>query len=207
MPKRHYQVDPRILTVLGPGGTGKTRFCLELVRLLAEDAEGGTVFCALAPLRAPGLVLSTIAERLGAAAPEAHAIAARIAGKRTHVLADNLEHLLPGAARPLAELAAAAPELRLFATSREALRIQGEVELDLPPLAEREAVTLFLERAHAVRPDVAEDEAVHDLCTRLDNLPLALELAAARTKLLSPASLLERLRDRKSTRLNSSHRL
>jgi predicted ATPase/class 3 adenylate cyclase len=191
-----YERDPRILTVLGPGGTGKTRFCLELVRLLAEDAEGGTVFCALAPLDDPALVLQTVGERLGAASPEVTAIAARVAGKRAHVFCDNLEHLLPEAARPLAELVAAAPELRLFVTSRQALRIQGEAELDLPPLADDEAVTLFCERAQAVRPDVTETAAVHKLCARLDRLPLALELAAARTKLLSPESLLERLEAR-----------
>ncbi|HEX4746185.1 MAG TPA: adenylate/guanylate cyclase domain-containing protein [Gaiellaceae bacterium] len=191
-----YERDPRVLTVLGPGGTGKTRFTLELCRLLAEEAEGGTVFCAIAPLREPGLVLSAIAERLGAAATEPQAIAARIGDRRTHVLIDNVEHLLPDAARLLSELVAAAPELRLFVTSREALRIQGEVELDLPPLAEREAVALFLERAHAVRPDLRDDEAVHELCARLDYLPLALELAAARTKLLLPDALLERLQAR-----------
>jgi len=185
--------DPRVLTVLGPGGTGKTRFTLELCRLLAEDAEGGTVFCALAALREPELVLPTLAERLGAASPDPETIVARIAGKRTHVLVDNAEHLLPEVARPLGELARAAPTLRLFVTSREPLRVQGEVELDLPPLVESEAVALFVERAHAVRPDLEAGAAVTELCARLDNLPLALELAAARTKLLSPEALLARL--------------
>ena len=185
--------DPRVLTVLGPGGSGKTRFMLELCRLLAEDAEGGTVFCALAPLREPELVLPTLAERLGATAPDPEAIAARIGGRRTHVLLDNAEHLLPAAARPLGELARTAPTLRMFVTSREPLRIQGEVELDLPPLVEREASAFFLERAHAVRPELEDGAAVGELCARLDFLPLALELAAARTKLLSPAALLERL--------------
>ncbi|MFO7572378.1 MAG: adenylate/guanylate cyclase domain-containing protein, partial [Gaiellaceae bacterium] len=193
---RVYDRDPRVLTVLGPGGTGKTRFTLELCRLLAEEAEGGTVFCALAPLREPGLVLTTIAERLGAAEAGPEAIAARVAGKRTHVLCDNIEHLLPAVARPLADLVAAAPALRLFVTSREPLRIQGEAEIDLPPLAEDEATALFLERAHAVRPDLEDGKAVGELCARLDYLPLALELAAARTKLLSPEALLERLEAR-----------
>jgi predicted ATPase len=188
-----FEKDPRILSVLGPGGTGKTRFSLELSRLLAEEADGGTVFCAMAPLREPAFVMSTIAERLGAPAGEVAAIVARIGDKRTHVLCDNLEHLLPDAAQPLAELAAAAPTLRLLVTSREALHVQGEHELDLPPLADREAVALFCERAQAVRPDVEETDAVHRLCERLDRLPLALELAAARTKLLAPETLLERL--------------
>jgi predicted ATPase len=188
-----YERDPRVLTILGPGGTGKTRFSLELTRLLAEEAEGGTVFVALAPLREAALVLPTIGERLGAGSGEPEAIAGRVGDKRTHLLVDNLEHLLPEAARPLAELAAAAPALRMLTTSREPLRISGEVELDLPPLAEREAVALFVERAQAVRPELEADAAVSELCTRLDNLPLALELAAARTKLLSPQALLARL--------------
>jgi predicted ATPase/class 3 adenylate cyclase len=188
-----YERDPRVLTVLGPGGSGKTRFALELCRLLADEADGGTLFVALAPLRDADLVLPTIAERLGASPGDAAAIAARVGEKRTHVLCDNLEHLLPRAARPLAELAAAAPMLRLLTTSREPLRIQGEVELDLAPLAGDEAITLFMERAHAVRPDLVADAAVGELCARLDNLPLALELAAARTKLLTPEALLERL--------------
>ena len=188
-----YERDPRALTILGPGGTGKTRFALELARLLAEDAEGGTVFCALAPLRDPDLVLPTIADRLGAGSADVEAIAARVGERRTHVVCDNLEHLLPAAARPLAELTAAAPGLRLLTTSREPLRIQGESELDLPPLAGAEAIALFMERAHAVRPDLSLDEHVTELCARLDHLPLAVELAAARTKLLSPEALLQRL--------------
>jgi len=188
-----YERDPRVLTILGPGGTGKTRFAVELARLLAEDADGGTAFVALAPLRTADLVLPTIAERLGAASGDVSAIAARLGDKRTHVLCDNLEHLLPTAAPLLGELAAAAPGVRLLVTSREALRVQGEHELDLPPLAGDEAVALFCERAQAVRPDVEETEAVRRLCDRLDCLPLALELAAARTKLLSPDALLDRL--------------
>jgi predicted ATPase/class 3 adenylate cyclase len=191
-----YERDPRVLTILGPGGTGKTRFAIELARLLAEEAEGGTIFVPLAPLRDADLVGSAIAERLGATSPAPAAIAARVAERRTHVVCDNLEHLLPAAARTLGELASAIPALRLVVTSREALRVQGEVELDLPPLASGEAVELFCERAQAVRPDVRASDAVTTLCERLDRLPLALELAAARTKLLAPEVLLERLGDR-----------
>ena len=191
-----YERDPRVLTVVGPGGTGKTRFSIELARLLGDDAEGGTVFVPLAPLRDAEFVLPALADRLGASSPEPAAIAARIGERRTHVVCDNLEHLLPGVARPLAELVAAVPALRLFATSREALRIQGEAELDLPPLVRDEAVALFCERAQAVRPDVTATDAVVQLCDRLDGLPLALELAAARTKLLAPEALLDRLGDR-----------
>lgn len=191
-----YERDPRVLTVVGPGGTGKTRFSIELARLLGDDADGGTIFVPLAPLRDANFVLPAIADRLGASSPEPAAIAARVGERRTHVVCDNLEHLLPNAARPLAELVAAVPALRLLATSREALRIQGEAELDLPPLVPDEAVELFCERARAVRPDVTATPAVTELCDRLDGLPLALELAAARTKLLAPEALLDRLADR-----------
>ena len=191
-----YERDPRVVTILGPGGTGKTRFAIELARLLAEDADGGTVFVPLAPLRDAELLLDAIGDRLGAAAPGTAAIAACVGERRTHVVCDNVEHLLPAAARPLAELAVAVPALRVFATSREALRIQGEVELDLPPLVRDEAVALFCERAEAVRPGIRPTAAVVELCERLDRLPLALELAAARTKLLAPELLLERISER-----------
>jgi predicted ATPase/class 3 adenylate cyclase len=191
-----YERDPRILTVVGPGGTGKTRFTIELARLLGEEAEGGTIFVPLAPLREADLVIPALADRLGAASPDTPTVAARLGDRRTHAVVDNIEHLLPGAARALAEIAAAAPALRLLVTSREPLRIQGEHEFDLPPLAEDEGVELFCERAQAVRSDVHESAAVRELCARLDQLPLALELAAARTKLLSPEALLQRLGDR-----------
>jgi predicted ATPase/class 3 adenylate cyclase len=191
-----YERDPRVLTVVGPGGTGKTRFAIELARLLADDADGATVFVPLAPLHDSKLVLQAVADRLGAAGPSPPAIAGALGDRRTHVVADNLEHLLPAAARPLAEIIEAAPSLRILATSREPLHIQGEIELDLPPLVENEAVALFLERGRAVRPDLESGESVTALCQRLDHLPLALELAAARTKLLAPETLLERLGDR-----------
>jgi predicted ATPase len=194
-----YKRDPRVLTIVGPGGAGKTRFSIELARLLADDADGGTVFVPLAPLRDAEFVLPAVADRLGASSPEPAAIAARVGERRTHVVCDNLEHLLPDVARPLAELVAAVPALRLLATSREALRIQGEAELDLQPLVRDEAVALFCERAQAVRPDVTPTDAVVQLCERLDGLPLALELAAARTKLLTPEALLERLAGRLDT--------
>lgn len=191
-----YEREPRVLTIVGPGGTGKTRFAIELARLLAEEADGGTVFVGLAPLRDPELVVPLIAERLGAASADPAAVAARVADRRTHVLVDNVEQLLPAAARPLAELVAAAPAIRLLVTSREPLRIGGETELDLPPLREEDGVALFLERAHAVRPELSDTPVIHELVRRLDGLPLALELAAARIKLLDPSRLLERLGQR-----------
>jgi predicted ATPase len=188
--------DPRVLTIVGPGGTGKTRFAIELARLLAEEADGSTLFVALAPLRDGALVLPAIAEKLGTPSAEADALAAATGDRRTHLVLDNAEHLLPAAANRLAELVAAAPSVRLLVTSREPLRIQGEVELDLPPLVGQEAVALFVERARAIRPDAEATPAVEELCERLDRLPLALELAAARTKVLRPDQLLERLGQR-----------
>ncbi len=124
-----FESDPRVLTVVGPGGTGKTRFAIELARLLAEEADGGTVFVPLAPLRDPALVLPVLAEAVGAENGDPGAIAGRIGGKRTHVVVDNLEQLLPDAARHLAGLADAAPSLRLLVTSREALRIGAETQV------------------------------------------------------------------------------
>jgi predicted ATPase len=188
--------DPRVLTIVGPGGTGKTRFSIELARFLAEEADGGTVFVPLAPVRDAGLIVPMIAASLGASGDDAAAIATRIGEKQAHVVLDNLEQLLPGSARPLADLLAAAPALRLVATSREPLRIAGESEFDLPPMEEADAVALFLERAQAVRTDVSDSPAVHELIRRLDGLPLAIELAAARVKLLGPEQLLERIGQR-----------
>ena len=186
--------DPRVLTIIGPGGTGKTRFAIELARFLADEADGGTIFVSLAPVRDGALVVPLIAAHLGAAG-DTPAIATRIGDKRAHVLLDNLEQLLPDAARAIAELIAAAPSLRILATSREPLRIAGETELDLPPMDEADAVRLFLERARAVS-DIGDSPAVHELIRRLDGLPLAIELAAARVKLLGPEQLLERIGQR-----------
>ncbi|MBA2332367.1 MAG: adenylate/guanylate cyclase domain-containing protein, partial [Actinobacteria bacterium] len=185
--------DPRVFTIVGPGGTGKTRFALELARLLSEEAEGGSVFVPLAALRDPSLVLATLAEAVGAEETSPESIAVRVGGKRTHVLLDNLEQLLPDVAREIALVVEASPALRLLLTSREPLRIAAETEFDLPPLAPDEAVSLFLATAERVHAIISHTATVDRLCERLDRLPLALELAAARTKLLSPEALLERL--------------
>ncbi len=188
-----YERDPRVLTILGPGGTGKTRFAIELARLLADEADGGTVFVPLAPLRDAGLVLPTIADRLGAASgeparsPRASATSARI------VVSTTSSTCFPPRPARSRTLVGGRAGLRLFATSREPLRIQGEVELDLPPLADARRSRCSVERARAVRPDIERERDRHRLCERLDRLPLALELAAARTKLLAPEALLERL--------------
>ena len=185
--------DPPILTILGPGGIGKTRFAIELARLLADEADGGTVFIPLAATRDPSVVLGALAERLGAETPEPSSIAASLRDRRTHVVVDNVEQLLPDAAVSLASLVDAAPSLRLLVTSREALGVTAETRFDLPPLAVDEGIALFLERARRVRADVRHTPAIDALCDRLDRLPLALELAAARTRLLAPEALLQRL--------------
>ena len=191
-----FERAPRVLTVVGPGGMGKTRFAIELARLLADEADGGTFFVPLAPLRDGTTVLEPVAERLGAAAADVMSVASAVGTRQTNLVLDNFEQLLPAAASPIAQLVAAAPALVLIVTSREPLRIQGEIEFELPPLPPDEAVTLFLERGRAVRPDLAATHAVAELCERLDRLPLAVELAAARTKFLAPEQLNERLGER-----------
>ena len=185
--------DPRVLTIVGPGGNGQDALRHRARPPARGGRRGGTVFVPFAPVSDPDLVLPAVAQALGAAAASPESIAAALRGRRTHVVLDNLEHLLPGAADAVASLLAAAPELRLLVTSRETLRIQGEEEFDLPPLREDEAIELFLTRARSVGADLEQSEAVRALCRRLDRLPLALELAAARTKLLSPEALIERL--------------
>ena len=188
--------DPRLLTVVGPGGAGKTRFAIELARLLADEAEGGTVFVPLAPVREPASSSHPLAQAVGASAPECAAIASALRGRRTHVVLDNLEHLLPDAAVLVAQLLTAAPELRLLATSREALRVQGERRFELPPLGADEAVALFLDRAEvdgaaSNRPPQCPSSAgVSTVCRSRSSSP------PRGPSLLSPEELLERLRGR-----------
>jgi predicted ATPase/class 3 adenylate cyclase len=187
--------DSRLLTIHGPGGQGKTRFALELARRAREerfsDYEDGVFACFLAPLRDPALVLPTIAHTLAVAEqPERSALeslSSHLGEKRMLLLIDNVEHVLE-CARELAELLAACPGLTLLATSRELLRIGGEVPYALPPLADDEGVELFCERG-----SVAPSDTVREICRRLEGLPLAIELAAARLRVLSPEQLLERL--------------
>ena len=140
----------------------------------------------LAPLRDPMLVSETIGQVLGAK----DGLAEHIGEREMLLLVDNLEQVIE-AAPELATLVEACPKLRLLVTSRERLRVRGEVEFPVSPLADPEAVELFCERA-----GVEADETVHRLCRALDNLPLALELAAARTSVLSPAQILDRLSSR-----------
>jgi predicted ATPase len=183
----------RLVTLTGPGGSGKTRLALQAAAELVECFRDGVWFVALAPLRDARLVLPTIAQTLGVREPQTPGEYLRT--KETLLVLDNLERLLDSVP-DLSELLGLAPGLKLLVTSRASLRISGEHEFLVPPLRDEEAVALFSERARAVKPTAALGEAVAEVCRRLDNLPLAIELAAARIKLLTPESLLPRLERR-----------
>jgi predicted ATPase/class 3 adenylate cyclase len=177
----------RIVTLTGPGGSGKTRIALQLAADAAEDFPGGVVWTPLQALRDPELVLPTIAQGLGT-----HEAAGGDVGDRRLLVLDNFEQLLSSAAR-VGDLAAQLPHVKLLITSRQALHVSGEYEYAITPLREQEALALFMERAAAAKPEFVDDGSVVDICRRLDCLPLALELAAARVKVLSAAELLKRL--------------
>jgi predicted ATPase len=176
----------RLLTLTGPGGSGKTRLAIEAAEELVPEFKAGVFWVGLAPVRDPSLALDTIGQTLGAK----NGLAEHVGERELLLLLDNFEQVID-VAPELASLVERCPNLRLLVTSRELLRVRGEIEYAVEPLAEREAVELF--RARAV---TAPDEAVDDLCRALDNLPLALELAAARTSVLSPRQILERVSER-----------
>jgi predicted ATPase/class 3 adenylate cyclase len=176
----------RLLTLLGPGGTGKTRLAIEAASELVGDYSAGVFWVGLAPVRDPALVVPTIAQTLGAE----HGLAEHVAERELLLVLDNLEQVV-AAAPELVALLRSCPRLRLLVTSRELLRVEGEVAYPVPALEVREAVALFCARAQ-----VDASDAVNDLCRRLDNLPLAVELAAARTHVLSPAQILDRVSQR-----------
>ncbi len=181
----------RLLTLTGPGGTGKTRLGLHAVAEAAEHYPDGIFWVPLAALRDPELVLDAAAQAVGAT----EGLVEHVSDKSLLLLFDNFEHVVAAAAG-LAELLAACPNLRLVVTSREVLRLPGEQAYPVPPLAAEDGTEFFLARARAARPDFVAGVAVPELCARLDNLPLALELAAARVRVLSPEQLLERLSQR-----------
>ena len=183
--------DVRILTLTGPGGTGKTRLAAQVAGLASGQYPHGVWWVPLAPLRDPELVLATAEQALGAR----NGLAEHIVEKRLLLLFDNFEHMIEAAAG-LAELLASCPDLDLLVTSREPLHISGEQEYSVPPLRHEEGVGFFVTRARAVEPDFEPDEAVTEICRGLDDLPLALELAAARVKVLSPKQILARLDQR-----------
>ena len=176
----------RLLTLTGPGGSGKTRLALAAAHQLLPNHPDGVLWVNLTPVREAGLVVPTIAQLLGAKVP----LAVHIRKRRMLLLLDNFEQVVD-AAPDLIELLLSCPNLRLLVTSRELLRTSGEMEYRVPPLDAPDAVALFCERAR-----LEPDDDIESLCERLDNLPLAIELAAARTNVLSPAQILERLTDR-----------
>ena len=206
----------RLVTLTGPGGTGKTRLALEAAHELQSDFAGGLFLVDLSPIRDPELVESTVAHAVGvseeAEADLVERVAAAVAGQETLLVVDNFEHLLE-AAPFVARLLAQIPCLHVLATSREPLRIAAEREYRVQPLglpragalaleevSQAAAVSLFVARAQAAVADfdltTENAEAVADICHALDGLPLALELAAARVRLLSTPELRDRIENR-----------
>jgi predicted ATPase/class 3 adenylate cyclase len=189
----------RLLTLTGTGGTGKTRLALQLAAELAEEFPGGVFWTPLAPLRDGAIIPSVVAQALGveeeADRDIADSIAAAIA-MRTLLVVDNCEHLLDAVARALSPLLRATEDLHVITTSREALALTGERVLPVDPLQRSDAVALFLARADAAGASGGDEDVIAQLCARLDDLPLAIELAAARAPAFPPAVLLERLADR-----------
>ncbi len=178
----------RLVTITGPGGTGKTRLALQVAAELVGTVADGVFWVPLGALADSSLVASEIAQAIGA--PDD--LGAFLRDRELVLLLDNFEHLL-GAAATVADLLATAPNLHVLATSRAPLRISGEVEYPLDPLNPMDAVALFVERARAVGRAFEPDATIEAICTRLDSLPLAIELAAARTRVLPLGTLLTRL--------------
>jgi predicted ATPase/DNA-binding SARP family transcriptional activator len=206
----------RLLTFTGPGGTGKTRLALDVATALRDELADGVFFVDLAPIRDPELVISTIIQVLGARETGEQSLLeslkAHLRERQMLLLLDNFEQVV-SAAPLIVELLEAAPRLKVLATSREPLHVRGEQEFPVSPLAvpaagrgtaeeiaRYGAVELFVQRATQAKPqfDLTDENAgaVAEICRRLDGLPLALELAAARVKLFAPAALLSRLQDR-----------
>jgi predicted ATPase len=183
--------DIRVLTLTGAGGTGKTRLALQAAAEMVEHFPHGVWWVPLQMLRDAGLVVPTIASALGLGGD----IADELAGKKLLLLLDNVEQVLD-AVPELAELLQVAPGVTLLATSREPLGLAGEHVFAVPRLEERQAVDLFTQRARALVTDFESDQVVAEICERLDGVPLAIELAAARVSSLPPDALLARLEKR-----------
>src|SRR5437588_1196035 len=209
--------DVRLLTLTGPGGVGKTRLALEVAETVHHDFADGAFFVSLASLSDPHVVPATVAQTLGVAERGNQSVQASLVAylhdKHLLLLLDNFEHVV-AAAPLLVELLAACPRLTILVTSRVTLRLRGEQLFPVPPLALPHlqrlpsldvlalcpSVALFVQRAHAVKPDFAltpaNAPAVAAVCVRVDGLPLAIELAAARVSVLPPRVLLARLTHR-----------
>jgi predicted ATPase len=209
--------DVRLLTLTGPGGTGKTRLALQVAAEMLSEFQDGVFLVTLAALNDSHLVISTIVHTLGieesADQTLQESLQSYLRNKQMLLVLDNFEQVI-AAAPQITELLAACPELKVMVTSREVLRLRGEHEFSVPPLdlpnvkqlppaeslSQYAAVELFIQRALAVKPDFGVTNenapAVAEICARLDGLPLAIELAAARVKLLTPQSMLMRLENR-----------
>jgi predicted ATPase/DNA-binding XRE family transcriptional regulator len=194
------QADVRLLTLTGPGGVGKTRLALQVAEDVLERFEDGVSMVLLAALRDPALVLQSIAEAIGlplvAGEPLDEQVRAFLREKQLLLVLDNFEHVLAGAAS-VATLLAVCPHLKVLVTSREPLKIDGEHEMSVTPLADEAARELFLQRARATNLalDLTDSDlaAVEAICRCVDRLPLAIELAAVWVKVLPLPALLERL--------------
>jgi predicted ATPase/class 3 adenylate cyclase len=182
----------RVVTLTGPGGVGKTSLAVAAASELIESFDDGVRLVELATIRDPALVLPTIGEVLDADGD----VAEHVGSRELLLVLDNFEQVVD-AAGELAGVRSVCPNLSILVTSREPLRIAGEREFPIGPLAEEPAVELFRQRAEAVLPDFTSDyRDLVEICRRLDSLPLAIELAAARVKLLPPRELLGRLERR-----------
>lgn len=192
--------DVRLLTLTGPGGTGKTRLSLQSAAEVSDTFPDGVFWVSLAPLRDASLLETTFAQALEVSEQPRVAIAdsivAALAGKRALVVVDNCEHLVDAVADLLRKLVEGCPRLVVVASSRERLGLRSERVFSVPPMAPTDSELLFVERARAVEPAFEPDERVAEICEAVDGLPLAIELAAARVRSLSTKAILERLDER-----------
>jgi len=183
--------DVRVVTLTGPGGTGKTRLAVQAAGALAEAYPHGVYWVPLASIRDPELVLQSAAAAVGSS----DGLASHIGDKSLLLLFDNFEQVAD-AASGVAAVLGECPNVDVLVTSRELLHLSAEHEYSVPPFAHEEGVGFFVARARAIDPEFVVDDTVQEICRRLDELPLALELAAARLKVLSTAQILERLEQR-----------
>ena len=199
----------RLIVLTGPGGTGKTRLAAEVGRRMVDSFPDGAWLVELAPLTEPERVMSAIGDifglRPGEQASIDDVVVRHLSVRRLLLLIDNCEHVLDGAADAIRQILARAPDVRVLATSRESLGVDGESVVQVPPLAvpagvgsrTAESVVLFCERAASAvfdfDPSPADHEAISRICRRVDGIPLALELAAARLRSLSTVQLADRL--------------